>query len=159
MLSGLVEKGKTVKRRGASVWFSLIRELEGAQIELATKGEGMSGKFLINLQHGQDDLEKATVAMMVASTAVAMDGETVVMLTCAAAHLAVRGVVDPLAVPGYPTLADLVTEFIDGGGQFWICPVSARTRGIQAEDLIEGAEIVGAGRMIGFVEAGARLLM
>lgn len=119
----------------------------------------MPGPYLINLQFGEDDPEKATVAMMVASTAVAMEGETVVMLTCAAAHLAVPGVADRIAVDGYPGLGDLVDAFLEGGGQFWVCPVSARTRGIDAEDLVTGAEIAGAGRLIGFVEAGARLLM
>jgi predicted peroxiredoxin len=35
----------------------------------------MTDKYLINCQHGGDDLEKATVAMIVASAASAMGGE------------------------------------------------------------------------------------
>ncbi len=36
----------------------------------------MTDKYLINCQHGGDDLEKATVAMIVAGAASAMDGDT-----------------------------------------------------------------------------------
>ncbi len=118
----------------------------------------MTGKYLINSQYGSDDLEKATVAMIVASSAAAMDGETAMFLTCESVRLATRGGADGLAVDGYPAISDLLDAYRENGGQLWVCPVCAAARGISAADLADGAEIAGAARTIGFVNDGARLL-
>ncbi len=119
----------------------------------------MSGKFLVNCPHGSDDLEKATVAMIVAGAAAAMDGETAMFLTCESVRLATKGGMDGLQLEGYPALADLQQAYHENGGQLWVCPVCAKARGITADDLVAGAEIAGAARTIGFVGDGAKLLM
>ena len=119
----------------------------------------MSSKFLVNCQHGTDDLEKATVAMIAAGAAAAMDGETAMFLTCESVRLAAKGGMDGLQHEGYPALVDLQQAFHENGGQLWVCPVCAKARGISADDLIAGAEIAGAARTIGFVNDGAKVLM
>lgn len=118
----------------------------------------MADKYLLNLQHGPDDVEKATVPLIVASTAAAMDGETAVFLTCDAVRLATKGGADGLGVEGYPAVGELLDSYRENGGQIWVCPVCANARGIGADDLIDGAEIAGAARTIGFVSEGAKLL-
>ncbi len=119
----------------------------------------MTDKFLINCQHGGDDLEKATVAMIVAGAASAMDGETAVFMTGESVRLATKGGADGLAVEKYPPLADLFEAYADNGGQLWVCPACAGARGIGAEDLIGNAEIAGAARTIGFINDGAKVIM
>jgi uncharacterized protein len=118
----------------------------------------MTGKYLINSQYGTDDLEKATIAMIIASSAAAMDGETAMFLTSESVRLATKGGTDGLGVEGYPAIGDLLDAYRDNGGQLWVCPVCAAARGIGADDLTDGAEIAGAARTIGFVNDGARLL-
>ena len=44
-------------------------------------------------------------------------------------------------------------------GKLWVCPVCAAAHGITEDDLVEGAEIAGAARTIGFVSDGAKILM
>lgn len=119
----------------------------------------MSGKYLINCQYGSDDLEKATVAMIVAGAAAAMDGETAVFMTGDSVRLATEGGTDGLQLEKYPAIGELVESFLENGGQLWVCPVCAGARDIGADDLIEGAEIAGAARTIGFVNDGAKVLM
>ena len=119
----------------------------------------MSDKLLINCQHGSDDLEKATVAMIVAGATAAMDGETAMFLTCESVRLAAKGGMDGLQQEGYPALANLQESYVENGGQLWVCPVCAKARGITADDLIASAEIAGAARTIGFVSDGAKVLM
>jgi uncharacterized protein len=119
----------------------------------------MTDKFLINAQYGSDDLEKATVAMLVASVAAAMDGETAVFMTGESVRLATKGGVNGLALEGYPPIAELMDAFRENGGQFWVCPACAGARGIGADDLAGSAEIAGAARTIAFVNDGAKLLM
>ena len=119
----------------------------------------MSGKHLINCQYGSDDLEKATVAMIVAGAAAAMDGETAVFMTGDSVRWATEGGTDGLQLEKYPAIGELVESFLENGGQLWVCPVCAGARDIGADDLIEGAEIAGAARTIGFVNDGAKVLM
>ncbi len=119
----------------------------------------MTDKYLINCQHGGDDLEKATVAMIVAGAASAMDGETAVFMTGESVRLATKGGVDGLAVEKYPPLTDLFEAYAENGGRLWVCPACAGARGIGAEDLIANAEIAGAARTIGFINDGAKVIM
>ena len=119
----------------------------------------MSNKYLINCQYGGDDVEKATVAMIVAGAASAMDGETAVFMTGESVRMATTGGVDDLAAEGYPTLSDLLEAYVGNDGQFWVCPACASPRGIGPEDLIDGAEIAGAARTIGFINDGAKVVM
>ncbi len=119
----------------------------------------MTDKYLINCQYGGDDLEKATVAMIVAGAASAMDGETAVFMTGESVRMATKGGVDGLAAEGYPSLTDLLKAYVENDGQLWVCPACAGARGIGAEDLIGGAEIAGAARTIGFINDGAKVIM
>jgi predicted peroxiredoxin len=119
----------------------------------------MTSKFLINCQHGNDDLEKATIALIVAGTAAAMDGETAMFLTGESVRLATNGGSAGLQVDDYPAIADLLESYKENAGQLWVCPACAKARGISADDLVDGAEIAGAARTIGFVGEGAKVLM
>ena len=119
----------------------------------------MTNKYLINCQYGNDDLEKATVALIVAGAASAMDGETAVFLTGESVRLATAGGADGLQADGYPAVGDLIGGYKENNGQLWVCPACANARGITADDLIAGAEIAGAARTIGFVNDGAKVLM
>jgi predicted peroxiredoxin len=96
--------------------------------------------------------------MLIASTAAAMDGETALFLTSDSVNLAVKGSVDGLGADGYPALSDLFASYRENGGQIWVCPACAGARGITESDLVDGAEIAGAARTIGFVNDGARVL-
>ena len=118
----------------------------------------MTNGYLINCEHGNDDLEKATVAMIIAGAASAMDGETAMFMTGDSVHLAMSNGVDGLQVKDYPALSDLRTALLENGGKLWVCPVCANARGVTADDLVDGAEIAGAARMIGFIDTGAKLL-
>ncbi len=119
----------------------------------------MTDKYLINCQHGGDDIEKATIAMIVAGAASAMDGETAVFLTGESVRMATKRGVDGLAAEGYPSLTELLDAYVENQGRFWVCPACAGARGIGAEDLIGSAEIAGAARTIGFINDGAKVIM
>ncbi len=51
----------------------------------------MTNRYLINCQYGGDDIEKATVAMIVAGAASAVDYETAVFLTGEFVRMATKG--------------------------------------------------------------------
>lgn len=114
--------------------------------------------FLINNAWGADDLEKATIAMVVANAA-SGKGDARVFLTNAALELAVKGKADGFQAKGYAPIKELIDSIIANGGILWVCKACADVKGIGQGDLIEGAEIAGAGHTMGFLEAGGQVLM
>jgi predicted peroxiredoxin len=119
----------------------------------------MSNKFLVNCSYGNEDLERATVAFIVASASAAMDNETAMFLTASSVDLVTKNGAEDKQAEGYPPLAELLGAYQENGGQIWVCPVCAKARGITEDDLVSGAEIAGAARTIGFVSDGARVLI
>ena len=114
--------------------------------------------ILINNAFGKDNIEKAAVAFIVAGASAARDGETAMFLTSEAIHLATPAGND-LATPGFPPIRDLVQAYIDKGGILWVCKACADAKGLNAGDLMPGAEIAGAGHILGFVDSGGQVLM
>jgi predicted peroxiredoxin len=123
------------------------------------KGKRMAEKTLVNATYGTDDVERATVPFVVASVSAASDNETVMFLTAQSVRLATRGGADGVQGEGYPAIADLIEATIENGGKIWVCLACASANGIGADDLIEGASIVGAAGTIGFLADGARTIM
>ncbi len=114
--------------------------------------------FLINNAWGRDDIEKATIAFVVGNAA-AGRGEARVFLTTGGVELALKGRINGERAEGYPPIAELIDGYRDKGGVIWVCKACADAKGITEADLIEGAEIAGAGHTMGFLEAGGQQLM
>lgn len=114
--------------------------------------------YLVNSSFGPADLERATVPFILACSA-ANRGPARMFLTGDALHLVVKGNASGMVAEGYPRVADLMTEFVEEGGIIWVCKVCAAAMGIEAADLIEGAEIGGAPNAMDFLEAGGKVLV
>jgi predicted peroxiredoxin len=61
-----------------------------------------------------------------------------------------------IAYPGLPVLADLYREFVENGGEVWLCGACTKPRGIGEESVAQGARIVGAAKVVEEIVAGAR---
>ncbi len=114
-------------------------------------------KYLVNCQDGRNNLERATISLILAVTA-SKTAETAVFVSAEAAQLCVKGAVDGLVAKGYEPIADLLNQFQQNGGTLWLCPACAKAKGITSEDLISNAEIAGAPRTMAFLQSGAKLL-
>lgn len=114
--------------------------------------------FLINNAFGKDDLEKASVALVVGNAA-AGRGEARIFLTTGGVDLALKGGINGDQAKGYPPLKELIAGYQEKGGKLWVCKACADAKGITEDDLIPGAEIAGAGHTMGFLEAGGQQLM
>lgn len=114
-------------------------------------------KYLINSAHGAGDVERATIALILAATA-SKTCETAIFATSDAASICLKGGADGLIAKGYEPLSDLMDQFRSNGGEIWLCPACAKAKGITADDLAEGVEIAGAPRTMAFLESGAQVL-
>jgi len=77
-------------------------------------------KLLVNLSSGKDNIDKATVAFVVANAGIAGGQETAVFLTVEAVLLAQQGFADDIHAAGFKPLKELLDSFVAGGGMIWV---------------------------------------
>ena len=116
----------------------------------------MSDRLIFNCTYGPDDPERATLPFIAANIAATAGQDAVVLCTIEAVRLGTHGGTDGVAYPGIPVLADVYREFIDNGGQVWLCGVCAKPRNITEDDCAKGAQIVGAAMVVEEIVKGAK---
>jgi predicted peroxiredoxin len=105
-------------------------------------------KLVFMVLHGPDHPEHATIPFVMAGAALASDVAVVMGFQADAVELAKRGVADGIAADGFPPLARLLADVQALGAKLLVCGPCLKSRGIAPEDLVDGAEIVAAGRFI-----------
>jgi uncharacterized protein len=116
----------------------------------------MSDKLIFNCTYGKDHPERATLPFVAANIAATAGQEAVVLCTIEAVWLGTEGGTEGIAQQGLPVLNDLFAEFVESGGQVWLCGSCTKPRGITEEQVSKGATIVGAAKVIEEIVAGAR---
>jgi len=114
--------------------------------------------LVINLTHSIDDVDRTSVAIVVAGASVASAQQTTVFLSSEGTRLAVKGTADELHEEGFAPMAELVGNYVDAGGRFLVCSPCAKKRGISDDDLIDGASIVGGATLVALLADGAASL-
>jgi predicted peroxiredoxin len=113
---------------------------------------------MIHNTRGKEEVERASLAFVVGNTALSAGQEATVLLTIEGVCVATRGYSDGLQAHGFEPLGELVSRFIAGGGQLWVCGACAKPRGIGEGDLVDGAKIVGAASAVEALVTGAQTL-
>lgn len=114
-------------------------------------------KILINCQDGLNNIERATIAFILAVTA-SKTVETAMFLNAEATQLCIKGEIQNVVAPGYEPLNDLVSAYLANNGKIWLCPACVKAKNLTQEDLMPGVEIAGAPRTMAFLASGAQLL-
>ncbi len=114
--------------------------------------------LVINLTHSVDDVDRTSVAMVVAGASAASDQTTTVFLSSEGTRLAKKGVAAELHEEGFAPMAELVSAYVDAGGTFLVCSPCAKKRDIGESDIIDGASIVGGATLIALLADGAASL-
>lgn len=115
----------------------------------------MPGKLMISLTCAKDNTDKATVAFVVANAAVASDVETVVFLSTEAVRLSQKGYADDVHEEGFKPLRELMADFAEFGGSIYVCSPCFKKRGLDEQNLVDGAAIVGGAKAVEFLTTGA----
>lgn len=98
--------------------------------------------------HGSEDPERATVPFIAAVTAAVSGQRAVVVATAEAVRIGTPGYAAGIEEDGMPPLDDLRRQLHDAGGELWLCSACTTKRGITGDDLVAGATIVGAARIV-----------
>ncbi|WNF37400.1 DsrE family protein [Bacillaceae bacterium IKA-2] len=115
----------------------------------------MTNKFLVSLTNGKNDTDRATVGFVVANAAVASGKEVVIFLNIDGAYLSDKGYADDIHEEGFAPLKELMDQFIEAGGILWVCSPCHKKRELDANNLIDGATIVGGAKVVEFLSDGA----
>lgn len=116
-------------------------------------------KLVIMVTHGPDDPELATIPFVMAAAALASDVQVVVGFQAEGVRLAQRGCADNVQAPEFPPLTKLMTDVHELGGLMLVCGPCVKSRNIEASTLVDGAEIVAAGRFIAEVTSATNSLV
>jgi uncharacterized protein len=112
-------------------------------------------KICVSITHAKNDLDKATVGLVVANASVASGQETLVFLSIEGVRLAVKGFAEGLQEPGFAPVQDLIASFVKAGGTIFVCSPCMKKRTLDQLPLVEGATIVGGAKLVEFLAAGA----
>lgn len=112
-------------------------------------------RMIFHCTHGAEDPERAILPFVAANVAAVAGQDAVVLLTIDGAWLCQEGYADDIAVDGFPDLLPLMKEFVGNGGTIWGCGACTTPRGITEADLVDGATIVGAARVVEEIANGA----
>jgi predicted peroxiredoxin len=116
----------------------------------------MSEKLIFNCTYGKEDPERATLPFVAANIAAIAGQDAVVLCTIDAVWIGTEGGTEGIAQEGLPVLRDLYAEFVDNGGQVWLCGACTKPRGITEEQVSKGATIIGAAKVVEEVIQGAK---
>src|SRR5436309_12417746 len=132
------------------------------RFELQSSGEGdgdaMSNALIFMNSHWRDEPERAIVAVVAANSAAIAGQTAIIFCTMDAVRLGTEGGSEGLALDGFPDPAEVLPEFIDNGGELWLCGTCAKPRGITEDQLVKGARVVGAAKLLEEVIAGAKTI-
>ena len=116
-------------------------------------------KLVFMVLHGPDHPEHATIPFVMAGAGLASDVEIVLGFQADGVELVRKGGADAIEAPGFPPLAKLMADVIELGAKLLVCGPCLKSRGIAANDLVDGAEVVAAGRFIAEITSATSSLV
>ena len=115
-------------------------------------------QIMIHNTQGLDDAERASLAFVVGNTALAGGQEAIVFFTMEGVRVPVKGSANGLQAEGFPPLNELMQNFVTNGGQIWVCGACAKPRNIGQQELLDGAQIIGAAAAVEAMVNGAKTI-
>lgn len=107
-----------------------------------------SKKLFIMVTNGPENPELATIPFVMATAAQASDVEVVMGFQGNGSMLSVKCMAEHVYAQGFPKLSELIDTYREAGGKMYVCGPCVGSRKINADELIEGATIVGAAAFV-----------
>jgi predicted peroxiredoxin len=104
-------------------------------------------KIVYMATKGPENPEMALMPFVHAVGAQTMDVQAVIFLLGNASFIAKRGFAEQVRVGDLPPLGELLNNFLEMGGRLLVCGPCIKSRAIGENELLNGAEVVGAGNL------------
>jgi len=115
-------------------------------------------KLVFMVTHGPSEAELATIPFVMAGAALASDVAVVIGFQGEGVRLMAAGVADDVHAAEFPPLAKLLADVRELGAELLVCSPCMKSRGIAPSDLVEGTEVVLAGRFIAEITSATNTL-
>ena len=115
-------------------------------------------KLVVMVTHGPEDPEIATIPFAMAGAAVASDVEVVMGFQGDGCELVRKGVAEQIHADEFAPLGELLDTIREMGGQLLVCSPCLKQRHLGEDDLVEGTEIVAAGRFVAEITSATNAL-
>ena len=117
-------------------------------------------KLVFMVTHGPKDPELATIPFVMACAALASDVSVVIGFQGDGVCLTHKGEAETVRAAEFAPLSKLMSDFRELGGTMLVCSPCIKSRGLTApDDLIDGAEVVAAGRFIAEITSARNSLV
>lgn len=116
-------------------------------------------KLVIMVTHGPDDAELATFPFVMAGAAVASDVQVVMGFQGEGVRLVQQGMAEKVHAPEFAPLDKLLDDIRTLGGLLLVCGPCIKSRQIPQESLVQGAEVVAAGRFVAEITSATNSLV
>ena len=109
----------------------------------------MANPFLFTLTHfDEQDADRVAASLVLANNALAVESDVTLWLTLEGVELAKAGAATRLQPVSFPPVSELLGQFVEAGGRLGVCPPCGKTHGVTDENMVEGAEWMGAAAVI-----------
>lgn len=132
--------------------------MHGAGDDAASGNRERDEPLLFVCTSGPGDPERATIPYIAAATAAASGRRAIAICTIDGVWTGTSRHAD-IQSPGIPALADLMRTLLDNDGEVWLCGACTGPRDIGPDDLIDGATIVGAARIVEALATGRAITL
>jgi uncharacterized protein involved in oxidation of intracellular sulfur len=109
--------------------------------------EEKEGVVIITTCAGEDP-ERAIISFVMGNAALAVDEKATMVLQGGGVFLAKKGYAENVYAGGFDPLKKLMDDFLDLGGNVFVCVPCIKARHIEETDLIEKVQLVAAGTII-----------
>lgn len=115
--------------------------------------------LLITLTAHENDANNVTIAFTMGMNAADKGYNTVILLLSNAVSLAEKGYADKIDIgEPFKPIKELLPAYLAGGGRIAVCSACMKHNGIEATNLIDGAEVVMADFVVDGIMAAEKSL-
>jgi predicted peroxiredoxin len=116
-------------------------------------------KLVFMVTHGPEHPEHSTIPFVMACAALASDVEVVMGFQADGVCIVRNGEAEHVEARAFPPLAKLINDFRELGGTMLVCGPCLMGREIPETDLVDGAQVVAAGRFIAEITSATNALV
>ena len=118
-----------------------------------------NGKMILMATHGPEDPERATIPFVMALAAMASDIEVVIGFQSNGVLLIRKGCAEHVFAAGFPSLKELLDNYLEMGGELLVCGPCVQSRKIDSSEFVQGATIVSAATFVAQISEAKNVLV
>ena len=108
----------------------------------------ISENYLFTLTAFDREGDRAATPLVLANSALANGKDVLLWLTMEGVELAKQGAAATVNTHSFAPLSELLEAYIENGGRIGVCPPCAKTHGVNDDNIIDTAELMGAVAML-----------